>query len=93
MAITKLLTLEQWLEEGYENPKETDFKTWNRTAKELKQNRVNMICEVLDVSVPTISNICKGDFKPKEHYWESIAELAGQPILFNHKKEFYIVTP
>jgi len=93
MAVKKILTLDQWLDEGYENPKETDFKTWNKKAKELKQERIEMICQCLDIVPMTIYNISKGDFKPKEHYWQAIVDIAEQPILFNHKKEYFIVHP
>jgi hypothetical protein len=90
--INKVMSFDQWLEQGYNEPKGDSFKEWARNAKRIKAERVSKISDICDISSTTVLNIAKGDFT-KEIYMEAIVAIANQPLVFNHKKEFFLVMP
>lgn len=90
--VHKVMSFEQWLEEAYNEPKGDSFKEWARNAKKIKAERIAKISDICDISSTTVLNIAKGDFT-KEIYMEAIVAIANQPLVFNHKKEFFLVMP
>lgn len=93
MAIKKVLSFGQWLDEGYESPK-VDFKDWNRTAKAMRAERIAMVADICDISTTTVLNLECGNYGIKDYYLEAIVSLAGQPLVFMDKKnkDFLLVT-
>lgn len=92
MSITKIPSFTQWLNEGYELPKDIPFAEWVKRAKDIRRKRIKEISETIGVTRVTILNIEKGDFM-KEIYLYNIVNIAGKPLVFQYRGEYFLVQP
>lgn len=92
MSISKIQSFTQWLNEGYELPKDVPFEDWKRRAKNIRRERIEKIASAIGVTRVTILNIEKGDFM-KEIYLHNIVHCAAKPLVFQYRGDYFLVQP